>query len=700
MNILVTSREALRVEGERVQRLAPLKVPFNSSGLSAADALTFPAVQLFVERASATSDTFELTDTEAPVVADICRRLDGVPLAVALAAGRVDAFGVRGVAARLDDRLRLLTHGNRTALPRHQTLKATLDWSFELLPEVERIALRRLAILAGNFTFETAAAIMSGDGISLPDAAELVGNLVSKSLVSASIAGDVVYYRLLDTMRAYARDKLTESGEFDKVARQHGVYFCNFFSNAEAELSTRAASEWSAFYGLQLDNARSALDWAFSAGGDATLGVGVTVAVSPLWALLSLNEECRSRVELALSILNTEPSREDRRRMQLFAALGCALLYTKGVGPEATSAWTNTLAIAERIHDTDYQLRALRGLWADTINRGDHRAALEFAERFERVATTSANPDDALVGARLTAIVLNFLGQHKAARIRLERVLSRFTGTATTSYMIRFQFDQRVFTRTTLSRILWLQGAPKQAARMAESNVAEALALDHIISLTFALAESACWIAINNGDLAAAERYVTTLLQQAKRDALGPWELWGRCFRGVLLARQKDFVAAIQSLAPALETFPKNSFHMRYTSFLGELAYAWSRTGESAKAREAIDNALEIADRHDERWGFAELLRIQGTILLREDAAGGVAATERCFLQSLDWARRQEALSWELRTATSLARLRDGDGRVSEARDALRSVYNRFTEGFDTVDLRTARSLLYDLEGK
>jgi predicted ATPase len=139
---------------------------------------------------------------------------------------------------------------------------------------------------------------------------------------------------------------------------------------------------------------------------------------------------------------------------------------------------------------------------------------------------------------------------------------------------------------------------------------------------------------------------------------------------------------------------------MRYTSFLGELAYAWSRTGESAKAREAIDNALEIADRHDERWGFAELLRIQGTILLREDAAGGVAATERCFLQSLDWARRQEALSWELRTATSLARLRDGDGRVSEARDALRSVYNRFTEGFDTVDLRTARSLLYDLEGK
>src|SRR5262249_16642771 len=155
VHMLTTSREALRAQGERVQRLGPLGVPAVSVGLTAAEAMTYPAVQLFVERATESLDTFELTDADARVVADICRPLDGI----ALAAGRVDAFGVRGLAARLDDRFRLLTHGRRTALPRHQTLSATLDWSYEHLPESERVVLRRLAVFAGGFTLDAAQAI-------------------------------------------------------------------------------------------------------------------------------------------------------------------------------------------------------------------------------------------------------------------------------------------------------------------------------------------------------------------------------------------------------------------------------------------------------------------------------------------------------------------------------------------------------------
>src|SRR5262249_34809845 len=181
--ILATSREPLRAEGERVQRLLPLEVPPTSARLTADAAMTFSAIQLFVERATGSSGEFRLADADAPVVADICRRLDGIALAIELAAGRIDVLGLHGLAARLDDRFRLLTRGRRTALARHQTLSATLDWSYELLPQSERIVLRRLAVFAGRFTLEAASAVASSAELSASDVADCVANLVAKSIV-------------------------------------------------------------------------------------------------------------------------------------------------------------------------------------------------------------------------------------------------------------------------------------------------------------------------------------------------------------------------------------------------------------------------------------------------------------------------------------------------------------------------------------
>src|SRR5262249_34527562 len=203
VHLLATSREAMRAEGERVQRLGPLGVPAATADLTAAEALAYPAVQLFVERASESLDTFELTDANAAVVADVCRRLDGIALAIELAAGRVNAFGVPGLAALLNDRFRLLAGGRRTALPRHQTLSATLDWSYEHLPETERVVLRRLAVCAGGFTLAAAQAIAAGTDIDAGTIDELVANLVAKSLVTADIGDGGVHHRLLETTPAY-----------------------------------------------------------------------------------------------------------------------------------------------------------------------------------------------------------------------------------------------------------------------------------------------------------------------------------------------------------------------------------------------------------------------------------------------------------------------------------------------------------------
>jgi predicted ATPase len=158
--------------------------------------MSFSAVQLFAERATASADGFRLTDADAPVVAEICRRLDGIALAIELAAGRIDVLGLQGLAARLDDRFRLLTRGRRTALPRHQTLSATLDWSHELLLESERVVLRRLAVFAGSFTLPAASTVASSGDIAGSDVADCVANLVAKSLVTADFSNATVTYRL------------------------------------------------------------------------------------------------------------------------------------------------------------------------------------------------------------------------------------------------------------------------------------------------------------------------------------------------------------------------------------------------------------------------------------------------------------------------------------------------------------------------
>jgi predicted ATPase/DNA-binding winged helix-turn-helix (wHTH) protein len=695
VHILATSREPLRTRRESVQRLAPLGVPEATNNLSAADAMTFPAIQLFVERVAANLEGFEISDADAPVVADICRRLDGIALAVELAAGRVDTFGVRGVAALLDDRFRLLTRGPRATLPRHQTLSAALDWSYEVLAESERITFRRLAIFAGGFTFEAASAVIAGADIGPSDVIDHLANLVAKSLVSANVSGANVHYRLLDTTRAYALQKLTTANELEMFAGRHAEYYRDLFDRAEADREKQPAAEWLAVYGYQIDNVRSALDWAFSPVGNAALGVDLTLAAVPLWTHLSLNAECRTRVETALEIAGPAAMEGGRREMQLFAALGGALLYTKGAGPEMAEAWAKVLAIAEKTGDIDYQLRALWGLWVVKINSGEYRPALAFAQKFNDVAVTSADVADPLIGDRIMGFSLYYLGDQAGARLHTERMLERYVAPKNRLHIIRYQFDQRVMAHITLAGILWLQGFADQAMRLAESTVDEAAVIDHPISLTYTLAQTACPTALYTGNLPAAEQFVKLLLERAARHTKDLWTPWGLCFRGTLLIKQGHLGGGVKVLEAALAELPENAFHMRYISFLGELADGLGRAGKSAKGLTIIDKAIDQSDRTEERLCIAELLRIKGAIVLtgRHD----VDVAEGCFHASLDWARRQNALAWELRTATSLAKLRSDQGRTTDAIELLAPIYNRFTEGFETADLRTAKSLLDDL---
>ncbi len=463
-----------------------LKFLPHRSDLTASGALAYPAVQLFVDRVTSSVRGFELTDTDAPVVADICRKLDGIALAIELAAGRVDVFGLRGVAARLDDRVRLLTHGLRTALPRHQTLAATLDWSYDALLENEQAALRRLSVFAGSFTLDAAQAVAADGLIVASDIVEVVASLVSKSLLNADVTTAIGHYRLLDTTRAYALQKLTESGEFDQTARRHAKYVQHLLDRASADATTSSSMAPAAGLSAEsklVDEARAVIDWAFSSGGDIECGVALTVASVPLWTHLSLNGECCRYVEQALLAGRTIFRQNDRREMQLLAALGAALVWTKGPGPEADAAFMSALKIADSLDDADYQIRLLWGLWSSHFNSGRIRMSLGTAKQFRDVAANRGDAAAVLVGERTIGMSLFYLGDHTNSRLHAEAMLRRYSRPRDRSHILRFQFDPRIVSRTLLSKLLWAQGFADQAMSEAHSMVEEATTVGHAMSL-------------------------------------------------------------------------------------------------------------------------------------------------------------------------------------------------------------------------
>jgi len=693
VSLLATSREPLRVSGEYVYRVAPLDVPAEDNQ-DMEDVFRYGAVRLFVARARAADPRYVAEGRVTAPTAAICRRLDGIPLAIELAAARIAGLGVAGVAARLDDRFRLLTGGSRT-LPRHQTMRATLDWSYELLSESERMVLRRLTVFVGAFTLDAAIAVAAGVDIPDSEVADSVANLVGKSLVSTDVGGAIVYYRLLETTRAYAREKLIESAEFDHFARRHAEYLRDLLHHAEAELETRPTVEWLAAYRLYIDDVRTALDWAVSPSGDVGVGVALTAVAVPLWTHLSLLTECRARVEQAFASFARQVPSDPRRDMRLYLALGHVLLHIDlSAIPEMNSALTKALELAELTDDGRYRLAALHGLYLANLQTGEYRSALSLAEKFRTVAAETADRSDVPIGNLLIGLTLHVLGDQPGARRQLEPLATSHFVTARPSHISLYQYDHRVVLDCYYARVLWLQGFGDKAKGLLEKLVDYAGTIEHLRSFLYALLIATCPISLFVGDLATVEHHVRLAFDLVARHALEIWNVWAQCFEGILLIRRGNNLAGSQLLQSALERLPEPSFHYHMSSLLAELAAGLAGAGQIAEGLVVVDKALARAEQTEAGWCLAELLRTKGELLLLGREPTAVATAEACFHQALDVARRQGALSWELRAAMSLARLWHGQQRVNQARKLLGSVYRRFTEGFETADLVAAKALL------
>jgi predicted ATPase/DNA-binding winged helix-turn-helix (wHTH) protein len=664
VHILATSREALRAEGEYVQRLEPLACP-PATG-NRAQALGYPALQLLVERAMSHQDSFALDDTELPLAIDICQRLDGIPLAIELVAAQIQRFGLPGLLVQMEDTFRLLTRGQRNALPRQQTLRATLDWSFDLLTACEQICLRRLAVFRGGFSLASAAAVIAGEHIVPGEVLGSITQLVAKSLLNVEAGDDDMVYRLLDVTRTYALEKLDAAAELDATRSRHAARCLALMDQAQADWERVATQPWLDRYAPLREDIRAALDWSLGDQGAHLLGIRLTVSAMPLWQELSLLREHGLYVGKALARVQQLNVPCTQLAMQLQLALGSLSYHALGAAPQTIAAFVRARQLADARQDVAGQLRAVSGHMAVNLCAGHYREALQQSVQFDRLDPRT----DALLALsaqRLRVLAQHYAGNQALALHNAEQVIQRM---AHSGHLNRFthgfgvQYDQSVASLTVLARILWLRGFPERAWRIASQALEVALQINHGTSICYTLALAGVVIARYNGDTAAAQTLQTLLEQHAQKHSAQLFQTWAAHYAARPGLMDLEGLGLVNDILMTLGA-----------TAVDDAAFARARNGHAG-------------------WCTAEILRARAVLL--DDAR----ASESLLLEALGLAHQQGALAWELRCATSLSRLWQRLGRFQPARELLGSVYARFNEGFATRDLVRARGLLDELQHK
>jgi predicted ATPase/class 3 adenylate cyclase len=432
VRILATSRQGLGIAGEVVHQVPPLSVPERTQALKVDEAMQYGAVVLFADRAAAADSRFTLSEDTAPIVAEICRHLDGIALAIELAAARVKVLSIPHLAERLAERFRILTGGSRAVLPRQQTLRALIDWSYDLLAESEKLLFRRVSIFAAGCTLETANAVCAGDDMDKGEVFDLLASLAEKSLLVADTRGPVERYRLLESTREYGLELLTKYGERSALARRHTECFAAMAREADEASKIKPAQPWLKQYEPEIDNFRAALDWAISGGNDPISGGTIAGNLGLLWwyggrtaegrrwtvnALQKLEETqapaVAARLWLTSSVLNDGLKKlEDGERARVLyeqlgdrrgaaRALRCvgSALHHLGRVDEAEEAFRHALPDLREAGDATEAGRCLFSLSSVMWARGNVEVARELLR--ETLTTAKALGDDAATAAYL-----------------------------------------------------------------------------------------------------------------------------------------------------------------------------------------------------------------------------------------------------------------------------------------------------------
>jgi predicted ATPase len=682
--ILATSRESLLVEGEQIFELVPLPSPPQRAGLSASEVLSYPAARLFVDRAAAAGYRADIMDDDADVLAEICSKLDGIALAIELAAVRVGVYGLHQMAALLDSRLKLEWRGRRTAPPRQQTLGATLDWSFGLIGESERTVLRRLSVFAGSFTLQGAIAVAAEEEEPIDRVVDALEQLVAKSLVSARPDGASRRYRLLDATRAYAMQKLTDSGEAQTIARRHVRYVQQTLEATMAESGRGDLVSRSQERAGLLADARAALEWSYANDDGAELRLPLAGACASLFVELNLLSEARLWSHRALATLD-DTNRGSVWELELQTTLGHALMFTERNSEQAEGALRRGLEIAEALGDHANKFRLLARLNMFCRRTGNYRHLLPIALEAEKVARLIGDTAGIAGAKALVGVSYHLVGNQTEAQLHLDE------GVRDGAALRGTQPGHFAYSRTPqipLARVLWLRGFPDRAVECVRP-LTGAEAPRDVVMHCIALCWSASlfgWV----GDWASVEVMTGRLATHAGMHGLAPYEAVAAGFRAQTMIARGEQKGGIELLRTALPRLHADRYELYASAFAAELSQGLAALGQLPEGLKLLHETIARIEPEGGAFDMPELLRLRGEL---EARGGDFDAAEASLASSVALAEQQGALSWRLRTEMSLARLRRRQG-LRDSLDDLAESYARFSEGFETADLKAARLML------
>jgi predicted ATPase/DNA-binding winged helix-turn-helix (wHTH) protein len=677
IHVLTTSRELLKVEGEHCYRVLPLDYPPDGSEQTADAVIRYPAVQLFARRVAARAGSVVLTDEEAPFVAEICRKLDGMPLAIELAAGQVAVLGLENTVARLVSRLELLRLSHRTAVPRHRTLKATLDWSYDLLSDIERIIFRRIALFVGYFTLEAAQRIAAEPDSGSSEIADAIAGLFEKSLLATRLCRGQPQYRLLNTTRAYALGKLEEHGEADLISVRHAEYVAEQLESERTNLLALTKAERFAIYSGQLSNVRATLEWSFGPSGDDEIATRLAAASMQVFLELSLLIECQAWAERATARLG-DPYRNSRRAMEISASLPLALMHTEGNNQRVQTAFASALEIAIDQGDLAYELRILSGLFMYSHWTMDIRGATDIAVRSKKLALKTADPGDMALAEAMLAASDHLLGNHLAAQLHCEAGL-RYLASGPRPGTEQYLFHYTSFLLVGMARSLLYRGLLDQSLDYAKRAREEGRKSGHPATFCRSLA-LVVPVFLTMADLGQSDEYIGELGDLSAAHSLIPYRAIATGLKGQWLLLQNNRIDGIRLLKRALEELHAQRHEMLSMDFTCDLAGALVELGEHEQALPLIVNAIEQQQRAGKFLHMPALFRMKGIILVSRSAEDHFEA-EGCLLAAIDWAKRQSATLFELKAATDLAELLLKQDRAPEAYQHLSAAFDRTPTG-------------------
>jgi predicted ATPase/DNA-binding winged helix-turn-helix (wHTH) protein len=666
VRVLATSREPLRVRGEHIHRLNALGYPEDASNLTLEQLLSYPAVQLFCERATAADSSLEVDERAARLIAGMCHRLDGMALPIELAAVRVATHGIPATARQLGERFSFGWSGRRTARPRQQTLQATLDWSYDLLSEMERIVLERFSVFVGPFSIDAALEVVADTEIRADDVAVALDELSAKSLVAPDRSCGTGTYRLLEMTRAYTREKLLARGmqEYSTAFRRHASFFLR-------ELEALADQKHDVLQDVQslrqqFGNIRSALEWSFGQDGDLRIGIRLAAASAPVFLTLSYLTEVRTWCARALTDIE-ESQRGTAIEFELQGSLGIALMFTRGNSEAAGNALTRSLEVATALEDHWNQLRMLGRLHIFHERIGEYDVAMSYARRAVEVAQIIGEPEAMGIAYSLSGISHHLSGDQIRARGDLELSLKQ-SPPSQRGRTIHYGFDHRNRSSIALARTLWLCGDSEQAGRIARQTVCEAAQLDHPVSLCIALIWSInvyLWM----GDLDAAEEALKAFSECADVNALGPYIAAAGGIRGELAIQLGCTGEAISAVEESLSRLRTARYELLTTLFSIAVAQGLIQEVRLAEAVELVESTILRCKSNGELFAMAELLRFKARIAHLQ---GNIEESQKILNEAICLAREQGARAWELRAIIDLAQLLANNELVPISRTDLR----------------------------